>query len=73
VTGVKAERSAQFSYLSAVMMLGMIVGPGLNYPLTLVPRRPLLGSLELNSLNVVGLVLAAVCALLLVLVVRQHL
>ncbi len=67
-TTSEAERSEQFSYLASIMMVGMIVGPGLNYPLTLVPRRPLLAGVELNSLNVVGLVLAGVCAALLALV-----
>jgi hypothetical protein len=50
------------------MMLAMIVGPAINFPLTLAPHTPLIFGLELNSLNIVGLVMAVVFGLLVVLV-----
>ena len=62
-----SERSEQFSYMNAVMMVAMIVSPALNEPLTLVQNMRF-AFFEINSLNIVGLVMAGTFGALLILV-----
>ncbi len=51
------ERSSFFSFQQAAMMGGSVIGPALNYPITLIPRTLFGGWLTISSYNSVGLIM----------------
>lgn len=61
------ERSAAFSGLQSVFMIGMILGPALNFPITKVPIIKF-SFFEINQLNVVGLIMFVVMGIALIIV-----
>lgn len=67
-TTTVTERSSAFSKLSGSQLIGLLLGPAFNYPLTQMPHLSL-GWIELTPLNAVGLFM---CVILLVGVVLVH-
>ncbi len=61
-TTTEADRSSAFAKLSGATLCGLLVGPAFNYPLTQLPHFRLL-SVEINSLNSVGLLMMCVLML----------
>jgi MFS family permease len=53
------ERTSYFTKINLFMTVGLILGPVLNYPISLMPKRDF-GIVQITPLNVVGLLMAVV-------------
>lgn len=67
-TSTDKERASQMALLQTVYTLGLVFGPAVNYPLSLMNRTRLFSWLQLTSYNVVGFVVAALMFVALALV-----
>jgi MFS family permease len=61
------NRSSAFTKLYGVTLLGLLIGPVFNYPLTQLPHFVIMG-VTMNSLNSVGLLMAVIMLLALLMV-----
>ena len=59
-TTTEQERSGAFGVMQIAMMGGIVIGPALNYPISLIPRMSIGGWLEVSAYNSVGIIMVMV-------------